>query len=66
MGPSVEDVDESALNEAQRVLGTTNRRDTVNAALREVARQKLVDDFLEFMSSRDPEELERLRNEAWH
>ncbi|CAM5444784.1 hypothetical protein SALBM135S_06695 [Streptomyces alboniger] len=66
MGPSVEDVDESALEEAQRVLGTTNRRDTVNAALREVARQKLVDEFLVMMSSREPDELERLRNEAWH
>jgi Arc/MetJ family transcription regulator len=66
MAHSVKDIDESALAEAQRVLGTRTTKDTVNAALREVARGKLVAEFLGEMSSRDPEELERLREEAWH
>jgi Arc/MetJ family transcription regulator len=58
-------VDEPILEEAQRVLGTQTPRDTVNAALREVVRKKLVEEFFSMMSERDPEELENLRREAW-
>ncbi|MGQ3549025.1 type II toxin-antitoxin system VapB family antitoxin [Streptomyces rochei] len=65
MGRTVENVDEPILAEAQRLLGTSNNRDTVNAALKEVVRQKLVQEFIEMMSERDPEELERLSSEAW-
>lgn len=63
---SVSKIDETALAEAQRVLGTKSNRDTVNEALREVARQKLVSEFIADMTARDPGELERLRTEAWH
>ncbi|MFI0937492.1 type II toxin-antitoxin system VapB family antitoxin [Streptomyces sp. NPDC021020] len=65
MGKTVENVDELNLSEAQKLLGTTSNRDTVNAALREVVRQKLAIEFIEYMRSRDPEELEKLRSEAW-
>ena len=44
------DIDESALEQAQKVLGTTTKRDTVNAALREVvalaARRRDLQEFL--------------------
>jgi Arc/MetJ family transcription regulator len=33
------DLDDDALNEAMRVLGTTTKKETVNMALREVARR---------------------------
>ncbi len=65
MGQTVENVDEPSLVEAQRLLGTSSNRDTVNAALKEVVRQKLVQEFIEMMSERDPAELERLSSEAW-
>jgi Arc/MetJ family transcription regulator len=61
----VQGVDEPTLEEAQRLLGTETARDTVNAALREVVRKKLVEEFFSFMSERDPAELESLRAEAW-
>ncbi len=65
MSTDVHGVDEPILEEAQRVLGTETARDTVNAALREVVRKKLVEEFFSFMSERDPAELESLRAEAW-
>jgi Arc/MetJ family transcription regulator len=61
----VQGVDEPVLEEAQRLLGTSTPRDTVNTALREVVRRKLVEEFFSFMSERDPAELESLRAEAW-
>ncbi|MFI9556017.1 type II toxin-antitoxin system VapB family antitoxin [Nonomuraea endophytica] len=65
MGRTVENVDEATLEEAQRLLGTSSGKDTVNAALREVVRRRLVDEYLESMSRRDARELEGLRAEAW-
>jgi len=65
MSSTVDGVDESALKEAQKALGTTGTRDTVNAALREVVRQKLVTAFIARMSDQDPAELEELRGAAW-
>jgi Arc/MetJ family transcription regulator len=62
---NVQGVDEPILEEAQRLLGTQTARDTVNTALREVVRKKLVEEFFSFMSERDPAELESLRAEAW-
>jgi Arc/MetJ family transcription regulator len=61
----VKGIDEPTLEEAQRVLGTQTPKDTVNAALREVVRKKLVEEFFSLMSERDPAELEILRAEAW-
>ncbi len=66
MTKTVEGIEEPTLEEAQRILGTDSNRDTVNVALREVVRRKLVEQFFADMSSREPEELERARAEAWH
>lgn len=65
MSATVQGIEPSILEEAQRVLGTKTKRDTVNAALREVVRRKLVEDFIELMAERSPEELDRMRTEAW-
>lgn len=65
MSTDVNGVDEPVLEEAQRILGTQTPRDTVNAALREVVRKKVVEEFFSLMSERDPEELDNLRAEAW-
>jgi Arc/MetJ family transcription regulator len=65
MSTDVQGVDEPILDEAKRVLGTETPRDTVNAALREVVRLKLVEEFISIMAERGPEELDQLRSEAW-
>lgn len=65
MSETVEGIDDSALRAAQEALGTSGTADTVNTALREVARQKLVDSFFDRMSQQDPETLEQLRESAW-
>jgi Arc/MetJ family transcription regulator len=65
MGHVVDDIDQLALEAAQKLLGTSSKTDTVNAALREIVRLRLVNDFFEDMGSRDPEELDRLQAEAW-
>jgi len=62
---SVQGIDKSILEEAQRLLGTRTQRDTVNAALREVVRRKLVEEFIAIMAERSPEELDQMRTEAW-
>jgi Arc/MetJ family transcription regulator len=65
MSTNVDNVDESTLEEAQKILGTSTKKDTVNAALREVVRQKLVLEFVGYMKSRSVEELEEDRKSAW-
>ncbi len=65
MTRTVEGVEELMLEEAQNILGTKSNRDTVNAALREVVRLRLVEQFFADMSSKDPQELEQMRAEAW-
>ncbi|WP_458691256.1 hypothetical protein [Nocardia tengchongensis] len=65
MGEMVDGIDESALEEVQEYLGTSNRSDTVNAALREMLRLRLVSKYVESMSLRDPDELDALQAEAW-
>jgi Arc/MetJ family transcription regulator len=65
MTRTVEGVEELMLEEAQKILGTKSNRDTVNAALREVVKLRLVEQFFANMSSKDPQELEQMRAEAW-
>lgn len=65
MSTDVQGVEESALEEAQRVLGTPTPKDTVNTALREIIRRRLVEEFFRIMSESDPDELDSLRTEAW-
>ncbi|MGW3993076.1 type II toxin-antitoxin system VapB family antitoxin [Amycolatopsis sp. NPDC004772] len=65
MSTNVDNIDESTLSEAQEILGTKNKKDTVNAALREVVRKRVMDEFLQFMGNQDIEELDRVQAEAW-
>jgi Arc/MetJ family transcription regulator len=65
MGETVTDVDEPILEEAQRLLGTSSSRDTVNVALRELVRRRMAEKFFDDMSRREPGELEELRAAAW-
>lgn len=58
-------IDQSILEDAQRLLGTATERDTVNAALREVVRRKLVEEFIAIMADRGPDELDQGRADAW-
>jgi hypothetical protein len=60
-------VDEKALAEAERMLGTASPRDTVNQALREVIRKKLVSEYVEMLRTREllPEPVDEIRTEAW-
>jgi Arc/MetJ family transcription regulator len=46
MGKTLINVDDDLLAQAQRILGTTTKRDTVNAALREVVRREAAAEFL--------------------
>jgi Arc/MetJ family transcription regulator len=65
MSTTVQGVEEPILEEAQRLLGTPTQRETVNAALREVVRLKLVDQFFTLMAERGLEELDQMRTDAW-
>jgi Arc/MetJ family transcription regulator len=67
MAKTVIDIDEGLLGQAQEVLGTTTKKDTVHAAMREVVRRAAVAKFLEmghdgaFKDLADPEIMAR----AW-
>ena len=65
MAKTVEGIEEPVLAKAQEILGTATTRDTVNAALREVVRRKIVAQFLSDMRSMEPAELEKTRAAAW-
>ena len=65
MATTVEGVEESTLKETQKLLGTKSTQDTVNVALRQVVRHKLIEQFFADMKERDPEELEQARKDAW-
>ncbi|MFF6999192.1 type II toxin-antitoxin system VapB family antitoxin [Streptomyces sp. NPDC008313] len=69
MSRTVIDLDDEALSEAARHLGTTTKRETVNAALREVAdrrrraaavermRQMVADGEIDFSVIEEPDDL---------
>ena len=67
MSKTLIDIDDDLLAKSQQILGTTTKKDTVNAALREVVRLKAAEDFIElarggiFDDLLDPEVAER----AW-
>jgi Arc/MetJ family transcription regulator len=46
MTKTLVNVDDDLLQLARRILGTTTKKDTINAALREVARQDAAETFL--------------------
>lgn len=66
MSKTVKETDESSLEQAAAVLGTENPKDTVNAALREVVRARLVNKYVTYLKERSSEELEAAREQAWH
>lgn len=45
------DLDEQLLAKTQRILGTSTKKDTVNAAMRDVVRRAAAEDFLEMARS---------------
>lgn len=60
------DIDEAALTKAIEILGPgTTQRDAVNTALRALIRPSAARELLDFYSSKDPAELDKLRGEAW-
>ncbi|MGH7866662.1 MAG: type II toxin-antitoxin system VapB family antitoxin [Candidatus Dormibacteraceae bacterium] len=58
------DIDEESLATAAQVLGTRTKRDTVNAALREVAAIQRRRDFLDALDQTDLGNKEVMRK-AW-
>ncbi len=47
MSKTLIDIDDDLLAQSQEILGTTTKKDTVNAALREVVRLKAVRELIE-------------------
>ena len=62
---TVEQVDVDTLAQAQEMLGAPTPEDTVNEALREVVRRRLVADFVEFMATADLEDPDTVKGAAW-
>lgn len=62
---TISDVDSDALSAAQRALGTSTPRDTVNEALREAARRAMVAEYLEFMKDGGSLALREDGDAAW-
>lgn len=68
MSVTAVDIDDVALDQARVILGTRTKKETVNAALREVVRRQAAADLVELLKSeaieiRDHRELRRLN---WH
>jgi Arc/MetJ family transcription regulator len=61
------DIDDEALEQASRILGTKTKRDTLNAALREVIRARAAAELVEFLSSDAIEYRDHrtLRRDSW-
>ena len=61
------DIDDEALAEAGRILGTKTKRDTLNAALREVIRARAAAELIEFLGSDAVEYRDHrtLRRDSW-
>lgn len=65
MTRTVEGIEDLSLDQAAEILGTKTTKDTVNAALKDVVRRRLVAQFFDEMRSKDPKDLEETRVEAW-
>ncbi len=51
MSKTLIDIDDGLLAQSQEILGTKTKKDTVNAALREVVRLKACQEFVELAGS---------------
>lgn len=67
MAKTLIDLDEVLLGQARVILGTSTKRDTVNAALREVVRRRLIDSHIEHLKAGElPDLLDPdISREAW-
>jgi Arc/MetJ family transcription regulator len=68
MAMTAVDIDDQVLDRARAILGTRTKKDTINAALREVVRRQAAADLVELLKSdaieiRDHRELHRMN---WH
>lgn len=68
MSMTAVDVDDSVLEQARAILGTTTKKDTINTALREVVRRQAATELIGLLKSdaieiRDHRELHR---RTWH
>lgn len=62
------DIDSAVLEQARAILGTTTKKDTINAALREIVRRRAAAELVEMLKSdaveiRDHRKVRRLN---WH
>jgi Arc/MetJ family transcription regulator len=67
MSVTAVDIDDDALEQARQILQTGTKKETVNAALREVIRTHAAQDLLEALTGDaiDYDDHETLRREAW-
>jgi Arc/MetJ family transcription regulator len=68
MSMTAVDIDDAVLDQARAILGTKTKKDTINAALREVVRRRAAAELVELLKSdaieiRDHRKLRRLN---WH
>lgn len=68
MSMTAVDIDDTALDQARAILGTKTKKETINAALREVVRRQAAAELVRLLKSeaieiRDHQELRRLN---WH
>jgi Arc/MetJ family transcription regulator len=68
MSMTAVDIDDAVLDRARAILGTKTKKDTINAALREVVRRRAAAELVELLKSdaieiRDHRNLRRLN---WH
>jgi Arc/MetJ family transcription regulator len=62
------DVDLDILEQAGEILGTRTKRDTINAALREIVRRRAGDRLIDFLSGGGFEDLDAdgVRQASWN
>lgn len=68
MSMTAVDIDSAVLEQARVILGTTTKKDTINAALREIVRRRAAAELVEMLKSdaveiRDHRKVRRLN---WH
>ncbi|MDZ7577321.1 MAG: type II toxin-antitoxin system VapB family antitoxin [Candidatus Nanopelagicales bacterium] len=61
------EVDATALEKCMEILGPgTTQRAAINAALRSFIRPRVNEEFDAYLATRQPTELDKLQDEAWH
>jgi len=67
MAMTAVDVDDESLDRAREILGTKTKKDTINAALREVIRSQAAVDLIHLLESDvfEYDDHETLHRDAW-